>query len=160
GTWCSGFGWTVRGRRARRGEEALSMRSRRSYAVAVLALLAVGAVAWAMPGPRAARADDVGVDRGVRDRVAKEGHARVLVELRLPSGAHLHEGFLSGAAAVTGQRQQIAAAQADVQSRLLGKGHKVIHSYATVPLLALDVDDAALTQLEASGHVVGAVWAD
>jgi uncharacterized repeat protein (TIGR02543 family) len=137
------------------------MRSRRSISrgVFVLAVLAVCAFAWAMPGPPAVRADDVKVDRKVHDRIARDGHARVLVELRLPSGTPLPEGSLWSTAAVTGQRQQIAAAQADLRSRLHGKRHKVIHSYASVPLLALDIDAAALAELEASGQVAG-VWAD
>jgi subtilisin family serine protease len=138
------------------------MRSRRamSGAVLVLAALAVGAFAWMVAGAPAARADDVEVDQKVRDRIASHGHARVLVGLRLPSGAHRPEGLLPNVTAVAGQRQHIAAAQSHVRSRLLGTRHQVIHSYATVPLLALDIDDNALAQLEASGQVVSEVWED
>ena len=126
-----------------------------SCAVLVLAALAVGAVA----GPRMARADDVEVDQKVRDRIASHGHVRVLVRSASFEAAPAR-GLLPSVAAVAGQRQHIAAAQSDVRSRLLGTRHKVIHAYASVPLLALEIDDDALTQLEASGQVVSEVWED
>jgi subtilisin family serine protease len=129
-----------------------------SRAVGVLALVVATSFPLVVPAPRVARADDAGVDHRVREQIAKDGHARVLVELRLPSGAQ-PEGLLPDAAAVTAQRQHIAAVQADVRALLLGTSHKVIYSYATVPLLALDIAAAALTKLEASGQVAS-VWAD
>ena len=43
---------------------------------------------------------------------------------------------------------------------LAGTRFQVIHSYATVPLLALTIDVGALAKLQAAGQVVVGVWAD
>jgi subtilisin family serine protease/NOL1/NOP2/fmu family ribosome biogenesis protein len=130
-----------------------------AHVVLVVAVLAAGVLAGAMPGPGLARAEAPQVDQAVRDRIARDGHARVLVGLRLP-GAYRAEGLLADVTAVAGQRQHIAAAESDIRSRLLGTQHRVIHSYATVPWLALDIDAGALARLEASGQAVSGVWED
>jgi uncharacterized repeat protein (TIGR02543 family) len=148
-----------------RVEEDISMGIRpRTVCIALLvALLSTGTWAWMTAGPPAASAGGAGadkVDRKVRDRIAAQGEARVLVDLRPASGSHRPEGTLPTGAAVAGQRQHIAAAQAQVRSLLSGTRHRVLHAYATVPFLAVEIDAAGLARLEASGQIVSAVWED
>src|SRR5262249_9442091 len=59
-----------------------------------------------------------------------------------------------------GQRSDIARTSSEVQSRLQGTRHSVVHSFDTVPLLALDVDANALAQLEGASHLVAKVRED
>src|SRR6266852_683819 len=128
--------------------------------VFVSVVLAAEACSWTMLGSRSAWADDSMVDQRVRDRIVRQGHARVLVELRLPQGRHLAEGALPSPSAVVAQRSDIAASGAQLLSRLAGTRHRLARSYQTVPLLALDVGPDALAQLEASGHLVSRVMPD
>ena len=138
------------------------MKRARSIAASVLvpAGLTLAFLAGACVEVLPARADDATVDQPVRDRVQSDGHARVLVDLRLPSGPHTPEGLLPDSRAVVGQRADIARTGAEVQARLLGTRHRVIHTFESVPLLAVDVDAAGLAQLEAAGHLVGRVRPD
>jgi subtilisin family serine protease len=95
----------------------------------------------------------------VRDHVLRDGRARVIAELRLPSGGHVPEGLLTPAARSV-QRQDIAAAQRQTLARLIGRVHRVFHQFSTVPLLALDVGPDALAELEASSLWVKRVVLD
>ena len=95
----------------------------------------------------------------VRELIAREGRARVFVQLRLPGGHHVPEGDLSPAAA-RAQRADIAATASQVLSRLGTKNHEVLHRYDSVPLMALDVDASGLAQLEASPFWVQEVVED
>jgi len=63
-------------------------------AVVVLLALALGLCA---PLPAAAQQDPTVLDR-INARIQSEGRARVIVELRLPAGAHVPESQLSPAA--------------------------------------------------------------
>jgi subtilisin family serine protease len=109
------------------------------------------ATAIAAPGPRPSdQRDGSRVDPGVRQRIARHGRARVLVELRLPGGAHVDEGVLPPAA-VAAQRLDVAATQSRVVARLLRSAHRVAHRYQTVPYLALEVGEAGLRELEGAG---------
>jgi hypothetical protein len=74
------------------------------------------------------------------------GRARVLVQLRLPA-AHVGEGQLSGAAAVA-QRRAIEASAARVLSRLNTADHRIVRRYQTIPLIALELNPAALAALQ------------
>jgi hypothetical protein len=98
----------------------------------VLALLPVGA-----------QQDPAALQR-IRSQVQSHGGARVIVELRLPAGAHVPEGRLSSAAAVNIQRLDIAAPGAQVLSRLGTTGSRVTHRFSSLPLMALEVDAAGL----------------
>ncbi len=110
--------------------------------------------------PVLASGADVVVSQNVKDQVARGGRARVIVELRLPMGAHVPEGQLPTFAAVAAQRSDIASAQAQVLSRLQSRGHAVVHQFKTVPYLALDVESDALAEVEASGFHVQRVVED
>ncbi|PYM94311.1 MAG: hypothetical protein DME04_08550 [Candidatus Rokuibacteriota bacterium] len=106
--------------------------------VAVIVIALAGA-------PSAARGADDGplIDPEVR-AVARGGTLRVLVELRAPR---------DDAAA-------IRAAQDEVVGGLAGTGARVARRYATAPLIALEIDGAALARLEAMPTLVARVRAD
>jgi hypothetical protein len=90
----------------------------------------------AAPAPR--------VDPDVRQQVMS-GRSRVLVELRVSAGK---------------DPLAIAAAQQRVLGALPPEHAKVARRYASVPLLALDVDAEGLRILEGLGDVVVRVSAD
>ena len=125
-----------------------------------LATLAVTGVAAAEArGPDSGPAEGSLVDPAVRYRIARRGLARVLVELRLPGGAHVAEHALAPAA-IAAQRADVAASQARVAARLLRAAHRVAHRYQSVPYIALEVGDAALRELEAASIDVARVRVD
>ena len=95
----------------------------------------------------------------VRERILREGRVRVIVEMRLPGGAHVPEGLLTGAA-LSVQRRDIADAQLQILARLAGRTYRVLQQYSSVPLVALDVGPDALAELEASGAWVKRVVLD
>src|SRR5215475_2421151 len=119
----------------------------------VLTLSALGpVVAWAQQDPAALQR--------IHFQMQSHGRARVIVELRLPSGAHVPEGQLQSAAAVTIQRQDIAATRTQVIARLRSTGSKVVHQYPSVQLVAMEVEAAGLAQLQASGLYVTRIMED
>src|SRR4051812_48339238 len=73
------------------------------------------------------------VPTAVRERAARDGRVRVIVELKLPSGPHRPEGLLPSVAAAAAQRQTILTAGASVLARLQGTGHRLVHRYQSVP---------------------------
>lgn len=121
-------------------------------------LLALALASERPMGPGPARADDLFVSPHVRSQVANNGQARVIVELRLP-GVYIPEGQLTPAH-VTVQRTNVVSAQRQVLSRLLGRGHTVVHQFHTAPYLALEVQPDALQELEASSFYVRRVMED
>ena len=125
---------------------------------AVILLVTAAAVPWihsrfvdAAPNPTEPR---------VRQRLSQDGVARVIVELRLPGGAPTPEGLLSSAAAITVQRNDIASARRQLLARLAGRSHRVVHEFATVPLIALEVGADGLLELEASSFFVRRIVED
>jgi hypothetical protein len=126
-------------------------------------LLATAALAADLVGgarPAASSGGIVAVAPEVRLAVQQAGRARVIVELRLPAGPFVAEGRLASDAVVVQQRQDIASVQSQVLAKLASTGRVVIHKYASVPYLALEVDPAALAALEAAGFHVTRVLAD
>jgi subtilisin family serine protease len=120
-------------------------------------LLGLGALA---PLPAWAEQDLAALQR-IRSQVQGHGgRARVIVELSLAGGAHVPEGRLGSAAAVALQRQDIAAAGAQVISGVLSKGSKTLHQYTHVPMIAMEVDAAGLAELQASGLYVARIMED
>jgi len=85
----------------------------------------------------------------MRERAARNGRVRVLVEVSLPAG-HVPEGQLDLPVRLA-QRQQINAQQARVLARLSPTGHRILHRYQTIPWVALEADAAALAALESIG---------
>jgi subtilisin len=101
----------------------------------------------------------VPVSKAVRDQLRDEGKARVLVELRLAQGGFVSEGRLDRRA-VAAQRQDIADKQNRVLARLDSKAHRVARRFSSVPLVALEVESDALSELEGAGELVGRVVVD
>jgi len=92
------------------------------------------------------------IDPEVRTATA-QGPARVVVELRVPESP-------PPAADALAQARAIAAAQQEVLARLASVPHRLVRQYTSVPLLALEIGDAALRALEAMGDVVARVRVD
>ena len=132
------------------------MRPRSAHVLPAAVLLLLGVSLSLIPRP----SDSAGsaVPAAVRDRISRQGHARVIVELRL-SGGHVPEGQLSDAATVT-QRHELAGVQRQLLSRLIGRAHRVVHQYESVPLIALEIGPDALAAIEASTLAVNRVVED
>jgi subtilisin len=109
--------------------------------------------------PGAASADMVFIPQQVKDEVANNGRARVIVEVQLP-GAFVAEGELPTWAQVAAQRLNLAFAQSRVLSQLQGRRHTVLHQFETVPHVVLEVEADALQALEASSSYVRRVVKD
>ena len=129
-----------------------------------LGLALLGAFALVASAPLWARLPSVDsassvVVPEVRERALREGRIRVIAELRLPTGPHVPEGLLSGAA-LNLQRSDIANVRAQVLSRLAGRSPTVLRQYSSVPLVALEVGPDALTELDASSLWVRRVVID
>ena len=122
---------------------------RRSRAAAVAVLL-VGQCATAAPGTSPPL-----ISTTVVAAVA-HGRARVLVELRLSGGARA-EGELHDRDAISAQRSGIAALQQAVIARLQGTDAVVLHQYASVPFLALEIGPSALRAIERMPEVIRVV---
>jgi len=99
--------------------------------------------------PGAASADMVFISQQVKDEVANNGQARVIVEVQLPA-AFVAEGELPTRAQVAAQRLNLAFAQSRVLSQLQGRGYTLLHRFETIPHVVLEVDADALQVLEAS----------
>jgi subtilisin family serine protease len=135
------------------------MRSRRFVALTLAAGLVVTLALWPAGAPGPARADVVFVSQQVRDEIAANGRARVIVEVQLP-GAFIAEGALPTWGQVLTQRTDIAFAQSRVFSRLQGYGHSVLHRFDTVPYVVLEIESDALRELEGAGSDVRRVVED
>ena len=95
-----------------------------------------------------------GVSPKVRKHVGSGDRARVLVSLRLPGRGHVPESRLTHAAASL-QRSDIALIGGQLMARLRKYNVRIVHRYTYVPLIALEIDAAALTELEGA-----ALWVD
>ena len=90
----------------------------------------------------------------IRQRAARDGRVRVLVQFRSPSDRHIAEGFLPNAEARVAQRRALAATRGRVLGALPSAGRRLLRQFATVPYVALELTPSALTALEASNDVV------
>ncbi|MDH3452085.1 MAG: S8 family serine peptidase [Gammaproteobacteria bacterium] len=99
----------------------------------------------------------VSVSDAVRVKLLESGRARVIVQLNLP-GAYRSEGEMF-VGALGQQRREIFAKQRQLLSRLRGS-HRLLHQFRSVPFVALEVDAAALDDLEASGLDVARIVED
>ena len=84
------------------------------------------------------------IDPDVRAAATRGGTLRVLVELRVPPAVP---------SALQGTQDQVLRG-------LAGTGARLARRYATAPLLALEIDEAALARLEAMPALVRRVRAD
>jgi len=137
------------------------MPSRPGFALGLVlfaALILIASVPFWARLPSADSASSV-VAPEVRERALREGRIRVIAEVRLPSGQHVPEGLLSGAA-LSLQRNDIASVRSQILTRLAGRTHRVLRQYGSVPLLAIEVGPDALSELEASSLLVRRVVED
>jgi subtilisin len=79
----------------------------------------------------------------------RDGRVRVIAGLRI---AFKPEGALA-AGRRDDQRRGIEDATASVRHALRGTPHRVIHTYRSVPYIALELSEAALARLESTGAV-------
>jgi subtilisin family serine protease len=129
------------------------MRARAVQPIHAVALAAAILAGWAAP----VAAERPVVPPEVAQQAARDGVARVIVHLG-GTGA-IPEGLLAGPA-VAAQRRNIAAAQHSVRGVLARHAHRVMHQYATLPALAIEVGPDALAALEALSGLVVAVEED
>ncbi|PWT83651.1 MAG: hypothetical protein C5B57_06465, partial [Blastocatellia bacterium] len=137
--------------RARCGQERTRMRARSftifpGALVAAVAgfviLLSGGKPSLAARGPLQAPQ----TWQSVRDEMRANGWVRVIVEIKLPA-RHVPEASLRNLTAVLAQRQIIAARRQRLLSRLPAGTYRVAREYLTIPYVALDVTDSALSIL-------------
>jgi hypothetical protein len=100
------------------------------------------------------RLENPRIPERVRERIVRQGSARVIVKLLLSGGGYASEQQLGTAPAVTAQRQRIGAAQRTLLDRLRNTNSRVNRQYRTLPYLALEVGLAALPALESSPAVL------
>ena len=93
------------------------------------------------------------IPSAVRDRAGRDGHVRVIVQLRVATGRHVPEGNLGNVASVLAQRNAIASAASQLVLRLPADGSRLIRRFQSVPLLALDVAAGGLAALENAPEV-------
>jgi len=105
-------------------------------------LLVLCALAW---GPTAAAQAPVVIDAEVSEAVSGGGTTRALVEVRVPVGA---------------DPEAIEAGESAVLARLVGTRFTLIRRYHSIPLLLLEIDDAALAALAAMPDAVTRVTAN
>jgi subtilisin len=127
--------------------------------LSIVSLLVLTLASERVVASDSARADDL-VPQRVRDQVATDGRARVIVEVRLAPSPFRPEGELPTLAHIVAQRANLAFAQSQVLSRLQGLSHTVRHRFQTAPYLALEVESDALRQLEASAFYIQRVVED
>jgi hypothetical protein len=109
-----------------------------------------------LPGPLRAQAgglESPRIPERVRNRLATEGSARVIVKLLLPGTEQASEKPATARGA-TAQRDRIGAAQKTLLDRLRNTRHRVNREYRAFPYLALEVGPAALPALESSPAVL------
>jgi hypothetical protein len=118
----------------------------RRPAVAAACCAAIGLAAPASAAEPPPRAPDAAFDR-FETAAKRDGSVRAIVGLRV---AFTAEGDL-GASARGAQRSAIARATADVRQALRGTKRRVVHTYDTVPYVALELSPGALAKLRDSG---------
>lgn len=139
---------------------ATSFRSLAAVVFTATLLFLVLMVSWRAVLAAPDGADASVVSQAVRDALVTGGSARVIVELRLPSGAFTPEGRLRTSAAVAAQRRDVASVGTGLLSRLQGRTHRVVHQFESLPYLALEVGPDALAELAAAPFHVQRVVED
>jgi subtilisin family serine protease len=99
------------------------------------------------------------IPQGLHDRVLFDGHARVIVELKL-AAAHVPEARLANQAAIANQRREIRTRGDRVLARLGSVSPRIVRRFSTVPFVVVDVTPAALDALERMTDDVASVRLD
>ena len=117
----------------------------RALPVAAVFLLALALLGISPPG--FAQPQSVAVPQSVRDRLANQGRARVIVELATAAQRQVSAG---AAVDLGARRAEIRAQRGRLLGALRGATHRVVHEFDDAPYLALDIDAASLAELEAT----------
>jgi len=125
---------------------------------ATLVAAAVGAIV-VFSGAARVSAQGPQIPQELRNRVQRDGRARVIVELKLPA-AHVAEGRLRNAPAIARQRQQIRDRGDRMFAKLAAAPHRAVRRFSTVPFVVVDVTPAALAALEQMADEVASVRLD
>ena len=133
--------------------------SRHVSAAVIASIVTLGGFFVSAQGVTPQSPQTVQVPGELRSRADREGHVRVIAELRLSSGRHVPERDLPLQAAAR-QRSAIEAAAVRVIDKLPPSSHRVIRRFRTIPYLALEVTPAALAALEDSASDVVRVMPD
>src|SRR5262245_37642371 len=96
------------------------------------------------------------ISQSLRDRAARDGRVRVIVQLRL-DGSTAPEARLGSTQAILNRRQNIAGARARVLARLAAGTMRETRRYQTVPFVALEVGPGGLAALEGSPDIASVV---
>ncbi|MBI2525483.1 MAG: S8 family serine peptidase [Candidatus Rokubacteria bacterium] len=126
----------------------------------VAGVLVLLALVLRSPTPSSSAGGDGIAEDRVRQTVDTGGRARVIVRLRMPAAPFTAEGHHPSRASALAQRGDITSVQSTVLSKLLHTSTRLVHKYETVPFLALEVDRAALAELEAQSFHVARVVED
>jgi len=121
------------------GRGKVSLALTLSAAAAGLLVVLSGGARVSAQGPQ--------IPQTLHDRVQFDGHARVIVELKLPA-AHVAEARLPDQPAIARQRQQIRNRGDRVLARLGSSSGRIVRRFSTVPFVVVDVTPATLAALE------------
>ena len=119
----------------------MNARLSRIFACALITLVVINAeTALGQTAPNVAQA--------VRDRVAAEGRARVIVELDVTDPAR--SAGARSAEQIRERRSEIAAQRERLKATMRLGQHRVIHEFADAPYLALEIDASTLAELSSA----------
>ncbi len=94
------------------------------------------------------------ISQSVRDRAAKNGRVRVIVELRLPgNNGLLPERRLGNAQAILNRRQDITGARGRILASLTAGSGRETRRFQTLPFVALEVGANGLAALQSSPDI-------
>jgi hypothetical protein len=99
------------------------------------------------------------VPQVVRDRIAGEGRARVIVELATTSPRPVAGGRRS-AEQIRERQAEIGAQRQRLRATLRAGNHRFIHEFANAPFVALEIDAHALAELESATSPAVRVFED
>ncbi len=122
-------------------------RSKSAALGTIASVVAAAAVAMLTAGRPHAGGAGPDIPQALRDRAARDGRVRVIVELNDGGGPRVAEGLLS-AASIANQRARLRGAADWILARL--PSDALVRRYDTVPYLALELTPAALASLESS----------
>ena len=119
---------------------------RRSVSLPATLVAAAAGLLVVLSGAARVSAQGPQIPQELRNRVQRDGRARVIVELKLPA-AHVAEGRLRNAPAIARQRQQIRDRGDRMFAKLAAASHRAVRRFSTVPFVVVDVTPAALAAL-------------
>ena len=107
--------------------------------------------------PTFAQSPSLAVPQAIRDRLATEGRARVIVQYATAGQQQVGAG---AARRVGARRAELRAQRGRLLGALRGATHRVVHEFDDAPFLALDIDAASLAELEAAAPAGARIFED